>query len=307
MNATVVNERRYSEERKAQAEFAKRNKARQARLDEIYKRGKERVLMLLTYYYANFRDARELEKRMTPRDIQRLNGERTDVRLSRSQFFEKRISEEVAIVMLNLEDTIYDVMMVEYLLELRKLREDERMILSAEERAEFQELVNAKHHGATYQERIGGKKGHYDRLHDALILYTMNVLTGQRVKGITTQRIMDDFDKSERSAMQLVRTEAQRIKNQTSIREYKRQGYTHYVYVTEVGACSFCAPLGNKIIPIEEAVEGYNFPLKHPNCYCSTYGVIETRGMFALKSNVDAHIKEYGSVNEAYRAIKREK
>lgn len=306
MNPTAISERRYSEERKGQAEFAERDKARQGRMDENYRQGEERVLMLLSYYYANFRDAGELEKRMTPRDVERLNGESTDVRLTRSQFFEKQISEEVATVMRNLEDTIYDVMMVECLLELRKLREDERMIMSSEEQAEFRELANTKHHGATYQERIWNKRGHYDKLHDALILYSMNVLTGQRVKGLTTQRIMDEFDKSERSAMQLARTEAQRVKNQTSIREYKRQGYTHYVYVTESGACPVCAPLGNKVIPIEEAVEGYNFPVKHPNCYCSTYGVVETRGMFALQSNIDAHIKEFGSVSEAYRVLREE-
>ena len=73
----------------------------------------------------------------------------------------------------------------------------------------------------------------------------------------------------------IVVSEAGKKQIQTQREFFFAKGFTHYLYITEVGACSVCEPLGGEIFPLEELAVGVNAPLMHPFCRCSIVGYID--------------------------------
>lgn len=72
------------------------------------------------------------------------------------------------------------------------------------------------------------------------------------------------------NAKRLASTELSRVENQISFHLYKEGGFGKYRYVTEPGCCPICKKLTNKIINIEDGIEGINIPPLHPWCRCRT-------------------------------------
>lgn len=56
---------------------------------------------------------------------------------------------------------------------------------------------------------------------------------------------------------------------------YKENGFTHYRYVCEPGACPICKPMDNKVFKLEDREIGVNAAPMHTNCRCRDYGIIE--------------------------------
>lgn len=88
-------------------------------------------------------------------------------------------------------------------------------------------------------------------------------------------RLAKLFGTSKSEAMRLIRTESQRVNVSTQQETAKANGFTHYHYVAESGACDVCKPLGGKTFKIEDFEIGVSASPIHPNCRCSHYYEIE--------------------------------
>lgn len=74
------------------------------------------------------------------------------------------------------------------------------------------------------------------------------------------------------NTVRLIRTEYSKILNDATLDGYKQAGIASFKILTALDSrtCTDCAPLNEKIIPINEAEIGVNLPPFHPNCRCTT-------------------------------------
>lgn len=138
----------------------------------------------------------------------------------------------------------------------------------------LKEVVNADFYGTDFSQKIWGRNGLYESTRKELFksLANLNVdMMGYRQE---RNRLMKLFNATQYEAMRLLKTESSRVRNTAEMDSYKANGFDYYVYVTESGACSHCAAWEGKAIPLDKGSMGYNLPPLHPNCRCSTYGII---------------------------------
>lgn len=129
--------------------------------------------------------------------------------------------------------------------------------------------------GAEFSRYIWGANGHYDQTRKEVFraISNMNVdMSGYRK---ARNELASRMGVSKSHAMRLIRTEQRRIISDTQMNMYDENGFTHYVYVAEFGACDECEPLANKVFLVGDAVMGANIAPMHPNCRCSSYGYIQ--------------------------------
>ena len=86
---------------------------------------------------------------------------------------------------------------------------------------------------------------------------------------------MKIFNTSKYESMRLIKTEHQRVNMKVQHEMAVQNNFTHYTYVSELGACSICKALSGKTFKIEDYEMGVTAPLKHPLCKCSVYYHIE--------------------------------
>lgn len=136
-------------------------------------------------------------------------------------------------------------------------------------------VVNADFYGKNFSERIWGRTGYFHEnrkaVFSALNQFYVDMDGYRKVRA----KLMQKFKVTEYEAMRLLRTETGRIRAQAQLDKYEEHTFTHYRYVAEPGACHICADLDQKTFKVQDAVMGENFPVMHPNCKCSTYGIIE--------------------------------
>lgn len=115
---------------------------------------------------------------------------------------------------------------------------------------------------------------------------TRGFIAGSSVQKMTKE-INDVFDKGKYVVERLVRTECKYFANQGELLSYKENGITKYVFMggTEGSISCDCAFYNNKIIDVDKAVAGVNFPPLHPNCLCSIRAYFE-KGLFEDKDCV---------------------
>lgn len=99
---------------------------------------------------------------------------------------------------------------------------------------------------------------------------TRGFVAGSSVSKITKE-INDVMGKGRYVTERLVRTECKYFANQGEIISYKENGITQYVFMggTEGSIACDCGFYNNKIIDVEKARAGENFPPLHPNCLCT--------------------------------------
>lgn len=135
-------------------------------------------------------------------------------------------------------------------------------------------IVNSDFYGKNFSERIWSRTGLYQTTQKEVfkslsqIYATMDGYRNER------NRLMDKMQTTEYETMRLLRTENARIGSQMQVEAYKENGFTHFIYVAEPGACDICGPLDGKLFPIKDAQIGLNLKPLHPNCRCSSYGYI---------------------------------
>ena len=136
-------------------------------------------------------------------------------------------------------------------------------------------VVNADFYGANFSERIWSRNGHYASLRKELFKSLNNLSVDMMGYRKERNRLMKMFNTSKYESMRLIRTEHQRVNMQVQHAMATENEFTHYTYVSEMGACSICKALSGKTFKIEDYEMGVTAPLKHSNCKCSVYYHIE--------------------------------
>lgn len=110
---------------------------------------------------------------------------------------------------------------------------------------------------------------------DEICDHVRRAITRGFVAGSGAEKITKDLqevtEKGRKVVERLVRTEYKYFANQGELLGYIENGITKYVFMggTEgIGACH-CAFYNNKIIAVDKAKPGVNFPPLHPNCLCT--------------------------------------
>jgi len=136
-------------------------------------------------------------------------------------------------------------------------------------------VVNADFYGANFSERIWSRNGHYASLRKELFKSLNNLSVDMMGYRKERNRLMKIFDTSKYESMRLIRTEHQRVNIRVQHEMAVANEFTHYTYVSEMGACPICKALSGKTFKIEDYEMGVTAPLRHPNCRCSIYHHIE--------------------------------
>ena len=289
----------YNEERRIQNEWAKRDFEREKMLEEVYRESINRIQKQIDDYYLSYAGRNGLtraeankriknfdvpkwakkaaqaveEKDFSPYTNEWLRTYNSKMYISRAELLKAELEIELQ-NMYSKENAIMEIHFTnEALDELRR----QAGILGGSSTGSVERarrIVDADFYGTNFSERIWGRNGHYDQTRKELFGSLNRMYTDMNGYRAERNRLMNKFQTTEYEAMRLLRTESGRIRAEAAKQSYKENEATHYIYVNETGACKLCADLGGKAYPLDKAEEGYNFPVIHPNCRCSTYGHI---------------------------------
>ena len=102
-----------------------------------------------------------------------------------------------------------------------------------------------------------------------------SLLRGYNPKKIAFE-LRKTIDRGRYNAERLMRTEQARVQGQSQIEAYKAQNITLFDLIVEPDGCKACHEVAARgPYLVEEAVIGVNVEPIHPNCRCSTVGVLE--------------------------------
>lgn len=106
-------------------------------------------------------------------------------------------------------------------------------------------------------------------------------LSNAMSKGESIQKSVKEFKRiygnTTFNTSRLIRTETLAIHNKASVDSYKALGMEYLEVLPEADACSVCQEHAGKLIPVEEANEGWNIPPFHPNCKCCVMPVVKRK------------------------------
>ena len=131
------------------------------------------------------------------------------------------------------------------------------------------QVVNADFYNATFSERIWS---HMDNLKsDIAIELQKGFIAGVSSREMARRLKEHAFDRSEKDAFRLARTELRRIQTDVAKDNYERNGITQYEYLAvNPSACPICKELDGRIFDVARMKAGLNAPPIHPNCHCTT-------------------------------------
>ena len=137
------------------------------------------------------------------------------------------------------------------------------------------QIVNADFYNATFSQRIWS---HMDNLKsDIAIELQKGFIAGVSSREMARRLKEHCFDKSEKDAFRLARTELRRIQTDVAKDNYERNGITQYEYMAvNPSACPICRELDGRIFDVARMKAGLNAPPIHPNCHCTTAPHIDT-------------------------------
>lgn len=320
---------RYNRIRKAQSDFVKRELIREEvikisfenaldnierRMFDMYMRYAKREGMTLAEAKArvSMMDVRDWQiyvsnvvrnKDFSPEANEWLRLYNLKQDISREEFLKAQLEFELVNLYSDVDNAIVSGSRFEFIEELRIQTGSHNISLSPDIRSDFERILNADFYGANFSERIWARNGKYEQLRATVFDSMSEMMLGRGTYATEVRKLEDRFQVAQSDAFRLIRTETRRMNSQSAMTMYEKWEFSHYVYVSEQGACDVCSPLGNKIIKLEDAQEGYNYPLIHPNCVCSTYGVHLLTDTRTGRTNIDEHEDEHGTVDEAYGQI----
>ena len=131
------------------------------------------------------------------------------------------------------------------------------------------QVVNADFYNATFSERIWS---HMDNLKsDIAIELQKGFIAGVSSREMARRLKEHAFNRSEKDAFRLARTELRRIQTDVAKDNYERNGITQYEYLAvNPSACPICKELDGRIFDVARMKAGLNAPPIHPNCHCTT-------------------------------------
>ena len=135
-------------------------------------------------------------------------------------------------------------------------------------------LAEQPFHGKHFSERIWGS--HRDKLTKELKnILSDGVMRGDNIQQMT-RAVADQFEVSRARAATLVRTEAGHLAEQATLQSYADTDTEKYEFLAslEDNMCTNCHNLHEEWFRVQDAEEGRNYPLKHPNCVCTTVPLV---------------------------------
>lgn len=326
---TQISQMRYNAERKAQDAFIKRNMSREGLIEAIYRHYIQEIESKINTFYMNYASVegislKEAKARASAMDVSAFGNRAKQAVMDRD--FTSITNEWLKVYNLKMKVSREELLKYNVQLDLYNLtKESEAVMLSGmgeEYRKEIERqagilgnsvpdmservkaLVDADFYGATFSERIWGNNGKYKSLNAELMKSIGNIVGQKSDYRKEVKRMREAFGVSEDDAYRLIRTETRRMNASAQLDSFKENEFTHFVYVAEPGACLTCASLDQTIIPVDEAVGGLNYPTMHPNCRCSTYGIIKLVYVDTGKSNIEIHEEQYGTYEDAKKDLK---
>lgn len=129
--------------------------------------------------------------------------------------------------------------------------------------------VSTKWHGKQFSERVWDNT---DRLATtAQNLVVKSFMSGEAWSK-TADKLATTFQVEKYNATRLVHTEASHIHAMADLKAYEDIGAEQYRYLATLDyrTCERCQQWDNMVLPLSEAREGYNYPVLHPLCRCTT-------------------------------------
>lgn len=129
--------------------------------------------------------------------------------------------------------------------------------------------VSTKWHGKQFSQRIWDNT---DRLATtAQNLVVKSFMSGEAWSK-TADKLATTFQVEKYNATRLVHTEASHIHAMSDLKAYEDIGAEQYRYLATLDyrTCERCQQWDNMVLPLSEAREGYNYPVLHPLCRCTT-------------------------------------
>lgn len=328
-SATEISQLRYNAERQAQDAFQKRGLNREGLIEAIFRHYLQEIESKINTFYMNYASRegisiQEARARADAMDVQAFAERARQAVLDRD--FSQHTNEWLKVYNLKMRVSREELLKYDIQLDLYNLTKESENVMLIGMRDEYREelerqagilgnsvppdmtqrveaLIDADFYGATFSERIWGANGKYATINKEVMKTLGNIVGQQSDYRREVKKLRETFGASKSDAYRLVRTETRRMNSMAQMDSYKQNGFTHYIYVAEPGACLLCAALDQTAIPVDEAVMGDNYPTKHANCRCSTYGVIRLVKRDTGLSNIDEHNQKYGSYEDAIKDL----
>ena len=129
--------------------------------------------------------------------------------------------------------------------------------------------VSTKWHGKQFSQRIWDNT---DRLATtAQNLVVKSFMSGEAWSK-TADKLATTFQVEKYNATRLIHTESSHIHAMADLKAYEDIGAEQYRYLATLDyrTCERCQQWDNMVLPLSEAREGYNYPVLHPLCRCTT-------------------------------------
>ena len=138
----------------------------------------------------------------------------------------------------------------------------------------LEKSLNERWLGANYSDRIWQNK---DKLINGIeTTFLQGLARGQnprKIAGELSRTMQTSFYNCER----LARTETIHILNEANYDSYRDHNIESYQFVCGLDerTCPYCGSLDGEVFTIKEKMEGFNYPVLHPNCRCTTIPYFE--------------------------------
>lgn len=315
--------RKYNYERKIMNDIYMRDIDREKRIESIFNNAFFNVENEINRLYMSYAktegiSVKEAKKRASEMDVKRFQDmakkavENKDfsakanywlkiynlkMRVSRYELMKASISLEIQNMYNDSVNHIHDVLEEEILNEI----ENQAGILAPSfemTKDDIEKIINMDFQGKNFSKRVWDKRDGYYRIAEKEIFKSLsNIFVHKMGYQKEMSRLSNTFKASKSQVLRLLKTEVSRANSQARDKMYKENGFTHYRYVCEPGACPICKPMDNKVFKLEDREIGVNAAPMHPNCRCRDYGIIE---MFKNgKSNIN-NDEVFSELDEKY-------
>lgn len=129
--------------------------------------------------------------------------------------------------------------------------------------------VSSKWHGKQFSERVWDNT---DRLATTAQNLVVKSLMSGEAWSKTAEKLSTAFQVEKYNATRLIHTESSHIHAMADLQAYEDIGAEEYRYLATLDyrTCERCQAWDNMVLPLSEAREGYNYPVLHPLCRCTT-------------------------------------
>ena len=129
--------------------------------------------------------------------------------------------------------------------------------------------VSTKWHGKQFSERVWDNT---DRLATTAQNLVVKSLMSGEAWSKTAEKLSTAFQVEKYNATRLIHTESSHIHAMADLKAYEDIGAEQYRYLATLDyrTCERCQQWDNMVLQLSEAREGYNYPVLHPLCRCTT-------------------------------------